>query len=60
MGAGRQGRGVGGKGRGEAVMFGYPAKVALLALAYAAGYQFPVIYIVSAYAIYTLIGDNNR
>jgi hypothetical protein len=51
---------VGGKGRGEAVMFGYPAKVALLALAYAAGYQFPVIYIVSAYAIYTLIGDNNR
>jgi hypothetical protein len=41
-------------------MFGYPAKVFLLALAYAAGYRFPVIYIVSAALIYTLIGDNNR
>ena len=42
------------------MMFGYPAKIALLALAYAAGYRFPVIYIVSAFAIYTLIGNNNR
>jgi hypothetical protein len=42
------------------MMFGYPAKIALLALAYAAGYRFIVIYILSAALIYTLIGDNNR
>jgi hypothetical protein len=41
-------------------MFGYPVKVALLTLAYAAGYRFLVIYVLSFALIYTLIGDNRR
>ena len=37
-----------------------PVKLAFLALAYACGYRFIVIYILSAGAIYALIGDNTR
>lgn len=37
-----------------------PVKLTILALAYACGYRFIVIYVVSAALIYAAIGDNNR